>query len=64
MQYTNKMGYEHKDLILIGRSIGTGPASYIAANYEISALMMLCPFTSLKQIVKEIYGESLACLTK
>ena len=41
--------YSEKDIILIGRSMGSGPACALAVQYpSISALVLLSPYTSLK----------------
>ena len=29
----NQMGYHHSDIIIMGRSIGSGPACHIASKY-------------------------------
>lgn len=38
---------------VLGSSIGTGPASYIASRYNPEFLVLLSPFISLKEIVSE-----------
>lgn len=49
--------YAEKDIILIGRSMGSGPACQLAVQYpSISALILLSPYTSLKQAVKTLLG--------
>ena len=50
-------GYNAKDIILIGRSMGSGPACALAVQYPlVSALILLSPYTSLKQAVKTLLG--------
>ena len=41
-----------KDIIIVGVSIGSGPASYIADKYQVGTLLLYSPFTSLKNAVK------------
>ena len=50
MQYlTEVQKYSPKDIILIGRSMGSGPACQLAYKYPlVSALVLLSPYTSLK----------------
>jgi len=50
------------DLIVMGRSIGSGPASYIAGKYDISSLILLSPFTSIRAMAKEYVGSALQYL--
>lgn len=42
------------DLIIIGRSIGTGTASYTAEKYQTGTLVLYAPYTSLKDLIGEI----------
>ena len=58
MQYLiHVLKYCEKDIILIGRSMGSGPASALAVEYpSVSALILLSPYTSLKQAVKTLLG--------
>lgn len=49
--------YDLKDIILMGRSMGSGPSCALAAdNPGVQALVLLSPYTSLKQAVKSILG--------
>ena len=43
-----------QDVIIFGNSIGTGPASYIAQKYNVGTLLLLAPYTSLTNVVKEM----------
>ena len=58
MQYLIEVKhYKAKDIILIGRSMGSGPACQLAVQYpSVSALVLLSPYTSLKQAVKTLLG--------
>jgi pimeloyl-ACP methyl ester carboxylesterase len=52
------MKYSFKDIILIGRSMGTGPACAIAAEFKsIAALVLLSPYTSLKAATRSYMGS-------
>jgi fermentation-respiration switch protein FrsA (DUF1100 family) len=49
------------DIILCGRSIGSGPATYLASKVKtIGALALISPYTSIKGVV----GDSLGTLGK
>jgi hypothetical protein len=36
----NEMGFEKEQIFVFGRSIGTGPATYLAAHRQIGFLML------------------------
>lgn len=42
-----------KKLLIFAYSIGTGPGSYIALNNEADALILMSPYTSLKDVVSK-----------
>ncbi len=46
-------GYEPDDIVVLGRSIGTGIACEIAATEEIGALILETPFTSMVELASE-----------
>ncbi len=48
-------GYNVDNIAVIGESIGSGPASYIAGKYNISALILQVPYDSLLAVVKDKY---------
>lgn len=50
----SKEGVSGNDIILMGNSIGTGPASFIANRYKVRSLVLLAPYSSLKALVEEI----------
>lgn len=53
---TEIVGYLSSNIIVFGRSIGSGPATYVASNRNPGALILLSPFTSLRAVVKEHLG--------
>ena len=53
---TNSMKYDSKDIILFGRSMGSGPACQLAALSRPSSLILLSPYTSLKDAVRSLLG--------
>ena len=52
----NVIGYPPGDVIIFGRSIGSGPASYLAAKYAVHSLILMSAFTSLRAVVKGFVG--------
>ncbi len=58
------VGYSLKDISIMGRSIGSGPAVYIASIYSVGSLILLSPFLSLKEAVKDMYGALCSNLIK
>jgi abhydrolase domain-containing protein 17 len=50
-----------QDIIVFGRSIGTGPATYLAGKSESSALVLFSPYTSLRSVAKEHVGCCSCC---
>jgi len=48
-----------KYIHIIGRSIGGGPATYLASVSNIACLVLVSPFTSIRGVVKDIAGSVL-----
>lgn len=46
-------------IFLMGRSIGSGPATYIASKYKVGGLILLSAFCSLRDVVGELVGDVL-----
>jgi hypothetical protein len=47
---------QDKDIFIIGRSIGTGPASYLAPRVKCKRLLLISPFDRIISIPKEKIG--------
>lgn len=45
-----KQGVVEQDIILMGRSLGTGVAVHLATDYDVAALVMISPYSSLLDI--------------
>jgi cephalosporin-C deacetylase-like acetyl esterase len=58
------IGFKLKDISIMGRSIGSGPAVFAASIYSVGSLILLSPFLSLKEVVRDIYGEICSLLIK
>ena len=58
--YVNKViGIEEDNIILFGRSIGSGPATYVASKRKPGALLLMSAFKSIRDIVKDNAGTYL-----
>jgi len=44
-----------KDIIVIGRSLGSSVATYLAANREVAGLILITPFDSIENIASKQY---------
>lgn len=44
---TDECKIDSKDIILFGRSLGSGPSSYLASIKDPGALILMSPFTSI-----------------
>ena len=53
---TNECKVNNKDIIVCGRSIGTGPATYLASKRKPGALILISPIKSLKDTAKNLIG--------
>jgi len=45
--------WKESDIIVCGRSIGSGPACYLASTYRPASLVLISPHTSIRGIVKD-----------
>lgn len=48
-----KLNWKEHDIIICGRSIGSGPGCYLASTYRPSSLVLISPHTSIRGIVKD-----------
>jgi len=55
----NVLNYRPEDIIAFGRSIGSGPASHLAAKYKLNSLILMSAFTSLRAVAKGLVGSLL-----
>jgi fermentation-respiration switch protein FrsA (DUF1100 family) len=53
---------EERDILLFGRSMGSGPATYLAANYRPGALILMSPYTSIRNVVRSKVGWALSLM--
>lgn len=51
----DKLDKRHKEISIIGRSLGTGIATFLASNRAINKLILISPYDSIANIVQDIY---------
>jgi len=51
----DQLNKQHRSLSLMGRSLGTGVATYVAAQRKIEKLILVTPFDSIENVAKDIY---------
>lgn len=57
---TKVLNFRPQDVVILGRSIGTGPSLDLCTKVQPSMLCLISPFTSIKNVTRDNYG-SLAC---
>ena len=53
---TTKLKVKPSDIIVFGRSIGSGPASWLASKRRVGMLVLMSAFTSIRAVVRDILG--------
>jgi hypothetical protein len=53
---TEVCGIREKDIILFGRSMGSGPSSYLASRRSPGSLLLMSPYMSIKDAAKSLFG--------
>jgi abhydrolase domain-containing protein 17 len=61
---TNCIRVEPKNIILFGRSIGTGPATWLASQRPVGALLLMSGYTNIRAVAKNIVGNVLMYFIK
>lgn len=56
---TQAQGLRQDQIILFGRSIGSGPATLVASKRDPCALLLMSPFMSIKEILLEKGGGTM-----
>lgn len=52
---TEVLEIKENNIILIGRCVGSGPATYLAAKHLVLALILISPFKSIKEAVRTMF---------
>ena len=53
----NEIKIPSQNILLLGRSVGTGPATHIASKYDVGGLILVAGYTSLKKLVGDHFGK-------
>lgn len=56
----DEVNVRYSQIILFGRSLGSGPAVYLAAQYPVGGLILVSAFSSIKAAVQSIVGRLFA----
>jgi len=56
---TDALGVPQDSIIILGRSIGSGPATYVASNRNPCCLILLAAFKSIRDIIKDKSGRTI-----
>jgi fermentation-respiration switch protein FrsA (DUF1100 family) len=54
---TKHVGIKESDIIIFGRSIGSGPATYLASKKAAYSLLLMSPYTSIKDVARNLFGK-------
>lgn len=54
---TDTFGLKEKDILLFGRSLGSGPSTFLAAKKNPGMLVLMSPFTSIKDVAGSLVGK-------
>lgn len=60
----SELFFNPKHIILFGRSIGSGPATWLASRREVGALALMSAFTSIRGVVRDLAGKLLQYFVK
>ena len=60
---TMHVGVREQDIIIFGRSMGSGPASYLASKKKAHSLLLMSSYTSIKDVAKTLLGKLSFLLT-
>jgi len=51
----DRVKVNHEQISLMGRSLGSGVATYVAVNREVDKLILVTPFDSIVNVAKSVY---------
>ena len=56
------LGFKPEQIIIIGRSMGSGPTSLLGARFKPRCIILMSPYTTIKEVAKNVVGGFLALL--
>ena len=60
----NEMHISEEDISVAGRSMGSGPATWLASRKNPAMLILISPFASIRAVVKSNFGSTVQYLVK
>ena len=54
------LGFRKEDVILFGRSMGSGPCSLLANTFKPRALVLMSPYLTIKEVAAHVAGRFLS----
>lgn len=61
---TNNLKLKEEEIFIFGRSIGSGPATWLASIKNPGMLILMSPFTSIRAVAKHLGGNLAKFLVK
>lgn len=58
---TEKLGFSPENIVVFGRSIGSGPASHVAGMPQVKILVLMSPISSIRGVTADHTSRCLAC---
>lgn len=55
---------EERNIFVMGRSLGSGPSTHLAAKFNPGSLLLMSPYTSIKSVVSDKVGFLSALLAQ
>jgi len=55
-----EIGVSFSDIVLLGRSLGSGPALFLASRFPVGGLVLMNAFTSVRDVAQKYMGKDLA----
>ena len=55
--YLTQSGFETGDILIFGRSIGSGPAVHLCSKRKPAMLTLMSPFKSIKEVAGNLVGK-------
>lgn len=52
----SELNIPNNKIIVMGRSIGSGPATFLAEKYNPGAVILVSGFTNIKEVAKHLFG--------
>ena len=58
------LGFQPEDIVIIGRSIGSGPACHVASLKKVAGLLLISPFSSISEVVEDKFGKVISMIVR